>query len=156
MTSDLTLARILDKAIEKEVQSQLLYIDLSQKARDEAAKEAFQEMVRQEIAHQELLEQYQRGELTVGALSIDKAIDYHIAEQLDKAEISPGMQLKDVFMLAAVREMAAHDFYAGLAAVHPEGEVRRLLEGLADQELEHKQKVETLYTEVAFPQTDGG
>ena len=30
------------------------------------------------------------------------------------------------------------------------------LEGLSRQELEHKQKVEFLYTEVAFPQTDGG
>jgi len=27
---------------------------------------------------------------------------------------------------------------------------------LASQELEHKQKAEFLYTEVAFPQTDGG
>jgi rubrerythrin len=31
-----------------------------------------------------------------------------------------------------------------------------LLEDLAAQELEHKQKVEFLFTEVAFPQTDGG
>ena len=30
------------------------------------------------------------------------------------------------------------------------------LEELAAQELEHKNRVETLYTEVAFPQTDGG
>ncbi len=156
MATDLTLAKILDKAIKKEVQSQLLYTDLSQKARDEAAREAFQEMVRQEIAHQELLEQYQRGELPAGALNMNETVDYHLAEHLDKADISPDMQLKDVFMLAAVREMAAHDFYAGLAEIHPAGEVKRLLEGLAAQELEHKQKVETLYTEVAFPQTDGG
>jgi rubrerythrin len=66
------------------------------------------------------------------------------------------MALKDVFLLAANREKASHDFYSKLAAVHPMGGVRRLLEQLADQELEHKRRVEFLYTEVAFPQTDGG
>ncbi len=35
-------------------------------------------------------------------------------------------------------------------------EVKRLLERLASQELEHKQRVEFLYAEVAFPQADGG
>ncbi len=35
-------------------------------------------------------------------------------------------------------------------------EVKRLLERLASQELEHKQRVEFLYAEVAFPQTNGG
>ncbi len=34
--------------------------------------------------------------------------------------------------------------------------VKSLLERLASQELEHKQRVEFLYTEVAFPQTNGG
>jgi rubrerythrin len=31
-----------------------------------------------------------------------------------------------------------------------------MLEQLASQELEHKRRVEFIYTEVAFPQTDGG
>jgi len=46
--------------------------------------------------------------------------------------------------------------YLGLAQIHPAGEVKKLLEELAVQELEHKQKMEFLYSEVAFPQTDGG
>lgn len=33
-------------------------------------------------------------------------------------------------------------------------EVKRLLERLASQEREHKQRIEFLYTEVAFPQTN--
>ncbi|GAI40314.1 unnamed protein product, partial [marine sediment metagenome] len=46
--------------------------------------------------------------------------------------------------------------YLSLAQIHPTGKVKRLIEGLAAQELEHKQRVEFLYTEVAFPQTNGG
>ena len=83
-------------------------------------------------------------------------MDYKIAEHLDQPQISPDIKLKDVFLLAANREKASHEFYLSLAQIHPAGEVKRLIEELAAQELEHKQQVEFLYTEVAFPQTDGG
>jgi len=66
------------------------------------------------------------------------------------------MKLKDVFLLAANHEKASHEFYLSLARIHSTGEVKRLIERLAAQELEHKQRVEFLYTEVAFPQTNGG
>ena len=77
-------------------------------------------------------------------------------EHFDEPEVSPQMDLKDVFMLAADREKAAHEFYLGLAGIHPDGAVKDLLENLAAQEMSHKHKVEFLFTEVAFPQTDGG
>lgn len=156
MANQLTLKEVLEKAIQKEIESQHLYSDLSQKIRDEAAKDAFEELARQEQEHQQLLEQCLRGELNEGTLSTRQVVDYKIAEHLDQPEISPDMKLKDVFLLAADREKASHEFYLGLAQIHPAGEVKRLIEGLAAQELEHKQRVEFLYTEVAFPQINGG
>lgn len=156
MIMQLTLKEVLERGIEKEVQSRLLYIDLGQKVSDEAAKDAFQELAQQEKGHQSRLEQYLRGEIKEGALSSGQVIDYKIVEKLDQPEISPDMKLKDAFLLAANREKASHEFYLSLAGIHPAGEVRRLLEALASQELEHKHRVEFLYTEVAFPQTDGG
>ena len=156
MVTQLTLEEDLQKAIQKQIESQHLYSDLSQKITDEATRDAFQELARQEHGHQQLLEQYLRGELKGGTLSRGQVIDYKIAERLDQPAISPDMKLKDVFLLAANRERASHEFYLSLAQIHPAGEVKRLLEELASQELEHKQKTEFLYTEVAFPQTDGG
>ena len=156
MAIQFTLDEILGKAIQKEIGSRLLYDDLSQKMKDQVAKDAFRELARQEQGHQNLLEQYQRGELKGGTLSRGQTIDYKIAEHLDQSEISPDMQLKDVFLLVANREMHSHELYLALAGIHPPGEAKRLLEELASQELEHKQRVEFLYTEVAFPQTDGG
>jgi len=156
MVTQLTLKEVLEKAIQKEVEARLLYVDLSQKVNNKAAEESFQELAQQEQGHQNLLEQYRRGELKDGALSSGQVVDYKIAEHLDQPEISPEMELKEVFLLAANREKASHEFYLSLARVHPAGEVKRLLEELAAQELKHKQRVEFLYTEVAFPQTDGG
>lgn len=156
MINQLTLQKILEKAIQREIESQHLYRDLSQKMTDKAAKEAFRQLRREEQGHENRLRKYLRGELGQGALKKGQVLDYKIAEYLEQPEISPGMKLKDVFLLAANREKASHEFYIRLAGVHPPGQVKRLLEQLASQELGHKQRVEFLYTETAFPQTDGG
>lgn len=156
MVAELTLQEILERAIQKEIDSQDLYRALSRRVSNRQARDALQEMVKYEKGHQLMLENYRRGELKEGALKASHVIDYRIAEYLEQPEMSPDMGLKEVFLLAANREKASHQFYLGLAGLHPRGEVRKMLEKLAAQELEHKQKVEYLYTEVAFPQTDGG
>jgi len=156
MVSQLTVRNILEMAIEKEIESQRLYRDLSQKMTDEATKDVFRHLSQEEQGHENLLRRYLRGEFTEGALRQEQALDYKIAEHLAQPEISPDMKLKDVFLLAANREKASHEFYLSLAGVHPPGRMKSLLEELASQELKHKQRVEFLYTEVAFPQTDGG
>jgi rubrerythrin len=70
----------------------------------------------------------------------------------------PSEQLRpqDAFLLAASREKKSHEFYEHLAGMHPEGNVKNLLKQLAKEELAHKGKVEYLYANTAFPQTDGG
>jgi rubrerythrin len=156
MATRLTVQTVLKKAIEKEIEAQHLYQELSQKMTDAVVKDAFLQLSNEEKGHEQLLRKYLRGEIGAGGLKKDHVLDYKIAEYLDQPEITPDMALKDVFLLAANREKASHDFYLSLAAVHPSGGVRRLLEQLAEQELEHKHKVEFLYNEVAFPQTEGG
>ena len=156
MVTEMTLGEILRKAIQKEIASWLLYNDLSRKMSHEVARDTFKKLAQQERGHQNLLERYLRGEIKEGALGSGQAIDYRIAEHLDQPKIYPDMNLKDIFLLAANREKASHELYLSLAQIHPAGEVKNLLEKLAAQELEHKQQVEFLYTEVAFPQTDGG
>jgi len=156
MVTQLTVQSILEKAIEKEIESQQLYGDLSRKVTNAAAKDAFARLKREEEGHEELLRRYLRGELGEGGLKKEQVLDYKIAEYLEQPEITPGMGLAEVFLVAANREKASHEFYLRLAGAHPVGRVRSLLEQLAAQELEHKQKVEFWYNEVAFPQTDGG
>lgn len=156
MAKQLTVKEVLEKAIQKEVEARLLYTSLSKKIKQSAAKDALRELAKEEQGHQNLLERYLRGELAGGSLGQEELVDYKIAECLDQPAISADMALKDVFLFAANREMASHDFYCGLAGIHPGGAVRMVLEDLAAQELKHKQRVEFLYTEVAFPQTAGG
>jgi rubrerythrin len=156
MSIQCTLDHILDMAIGKEIESQHLYSKLRRKVSGDAAKDVLRQLSQQEQRHQKVLERYRRGELKAGTLSQGEVADYKIAEHFDQPEISPEMELKDIFLVAANREMRSHEFYLALAGLHPAGEAKRLLEELASQELEHKHKVEDLYTQVAFPQTAGG
>jgi len=156
MPGQLNLKDILDLAVLKEVEAQELYADICRKSNSGAVKEAFQALIRQEKQHQTLLEKYRAGELKQGALRMEHPCDYRIAEHFAEPKPAAGMDIKDAFLFAADREKASHEFYLKLARLHVAGEVRILLEKLASQELEHKAIVESLFTEVAFPQTDGG
>ena len=156
MPTQLTLKEVLQTAIGKEIEAQKLYSDLARIMTSQVAKDTFQELVRQERGHQQLLERYLHGELKAGALQAGQVIDYKITENFEPTEIFTNMPLKDIFLRAANREKAAHEAYLTLSQAHPTGEVRKLLEDLASQELGHKHKLEFLYTEVAFPQTAGG
>ncbi|OGO45367.1 MAG: hypothetical protein A2Z05_03275 [Chloroflexi bacterium RBG_16_60_22] len=156
MADNLTVDSVLEKAIGKEIEAQSLYRDLSRKVRDETARDMFRQLTRVEKKHEDLLKRYRRGELGEGALEGGHVLDYRIAEHLDQPPITPEMKLDQVLLMASNRERASHEFYLDLAAAHPSGVVRNLLTDLASQELEHKHRVEYLYNEVAFPQTDGG
>jgi len=152
----MTVAEVLKVAIEKETEAQCFYRDLAERSENKATKTALEALALWEQCHKEQLEQYQRGELGEGTLKPGEVVDYKIAEKLEQPQITPEMPLKDVFILAAEREMASHDFYMAFAAMHREGKIKILLEELAVQEISHKHRVEFLYTETAFPQTDGG
>jgi rubrerythrin len=152
----MTFGEVLDLAVLKEQESQKLYSSLGKKAIDPAVKEAFQALVKQEQQHQEQFENYRSGKVKKGSLRLEHPCDAGIAEHFAKPRPKAAMSLRDTFLYAADREKASHEFYLKLAAMHEAGETRSLLEKLASQELEHKVIVESLFNEVAFPQTDGG
>lgn len=153
---DLTVEDVLKKGIERELESQRLYRDLGSRVTLPGAQYAFSLLVKQEEEHQALLEKYLKGGLSTGVLSLRQVVDYQIAEYLDQPKILPEMGLPDIFLTAANREKQSYDFYTSLAGIHPEGETKLLLLKLASEELGHKQRVESMYSDVAFPQTDGG
>ena len=83
-------------------------------------------------------------------------IDYKIVEYFEKSDLVMSLESKDVYLVAAHREQNSYAFYSGLAAVHPDGPAKEMLLRMANEEKRHKEKVEYLYTNTAFPQTEGG
>jgi len=150
------LSAVLDMAINKEIEAQAFYMDLHGRVSDTEAKQTLNFMAGEEKKHEEFLVKYKTGGMGTESLKQSQVVDYKIAEHLEKPDISGKMDSKDVYLVAAHRELNSYNFYKELADIHPKGTVRDMLLKMANEELKHKEKVEYLYSNTAFPQTAGG
>lgn len=146
---------IIEMAIAKEEEACNFYIGLSDEAKTGEVRDTLRYIAAEEKQHKEFLVNYRDKGYSHGGLSLDTIVDYRIAEQLEAPEPGEDMGVKDVYLIAAHREKKANDFYLSLAAIHPDGDARRFLLKMAEEELRHKEKMEFLYTNAAFPPTGG-
>lgn len=150
------LAMVIDLAIEREKEAFAFYQDLYRKVEDLQAKETLQFLSDEEKKHREFLENYRQGEMGAGGLRMTEVVDYKIAEYLSAPDIQKNLESKDVYLVAAHRELNSYNFYKSLAEMHPDGHAKAVLLRMANEEKKHKEKVEYLYSNTAFPQTSGG
>jgi rubrerythrin len=147
---------IIEKAIANEKEANQFYIKLSEIVSDKSAKDTLLYLAAEEKKHEEYLLHYRQESFIGNATKADEMTNYKIAEFLKPPDIKYNMDSKDVYLVAAERELNSYNFYKGLAAIHPEGEIKDMLLRMASEELKHKEKVEYLYANTAFVQTDGG
>jgi rubrerythrin len=150
------LESVLDRAIKNEEEAFLFYMDLCDKVEDREAKDTLRFLAREEEKHKEYLTRYRSGLFKENILGMGAAINNEIAEHLYKPDIEKDMSSKDIYLVAANRELNSYRFYLSLAEIHPAGEVKDLLLKMAAEEMKHKEKMEYLYVNTAFPQTAGG
>ncbi len=151
-----TISMIIEVAIEREERAYAFYQELSAKVKDISAQETLQFLAGEEKKHKEFLEKYRQGDYGPESLRMTDVVDYKIAEYLAKPDIQKNMDSKDIYLVAAHRELNSYNFYKSLADLHPDGSVKTILLRMANEEKKHKEKVEYLYSNTAFPQTDGG
>jgi rubrerythrin len=99
---------------------------------------------------------YREGNYGADALRMADVVEYKIAEYLEEPEVQDDMSSQDVYLIASHRESRSHQFYLELAVLHTEGDTKTMLLKMANEELKHKEKMEYLYSNTAFPQTSGG
>ncbi len=150
------LAKLIDTAIRREEDAFAFYMELSGKVKEERARETIAWIAAEEKKHREFLVRYREGGFGAEALRLSEVAAYRIAEHQAEPEVSGEMGSADVFLVAAHRELRSHRFYRELAAQHDAGEARETLLRMANEELRHKEKMEYLYANTAFPQTSGG
>ncbi len=144
---------IIDRAIRNEEEAYAFYMDLARRVSDAEAKDTLLYLAREEQGHREYLLKYRQTGFVGPSRPV---IDLKIAENLTKPDIQKDINSKDVYLIAANRELNAHNFYKGLAEIHPAGDIREMLLRMAAEELKHKEKMEYLYANTAFTQTAGG
>lgn len=150
------LRTLIERAIKNEEDAYEFYQGLHRLVEEPLAQETLLFLSGEEKKHKEFLLAYLKGEKKFTALSLDTVIDYGIAQYVSMPDIQKNMKSVEIYLVAAHRELNSYNFYQGLAAIQPEGEVKQMLRQMANQELKHKEKVEYLYSNTAFPQTAGG
>ncbi len=154
---DEKLLECIETAIKREEEAFAFYSDLSGQVADEAARETVLWIAREEKKHKAFLVQFRDKGQGPTSMRVADVTYYKLAEHLDEPEASDDMSRAEVFLLAAHRELRAHQFYTELAALYDENtEVREMLLRISNEELKHKEKMEYLYANTSFPQTDGG
>ena len=153
---DKSVSEIIDLAIQREEEAYDFYMDIYNKLEDQSVKNAIEFIAGEEKKHKAFLVGYREGNYGAAALRMTEIVEYKIAEYLEEPEITEDTSSQEVYLVAAHRESRSHKFYAELANMHSERELKTMLLKMANEELKHKEKMEYLYANTAFPQTAGG
>jgi rubrerythrin len=153
---DKSTSDILDLAIQREEEAYDFYMDIYHQVKDTSVRDTLEFIAGQEKKHKAFLVNYRKGKFGTDALRMADFVDYKIAEYLEEPEIEGNMSSQDVYLIASHREHRSHQFYTGLANLHADGHIKTMLLKMANEELKHKEKMEYLYANTAFPQTSGG
>lgn len=154
---DERLGEYIEVAIEREENAYAFYTDLAEQVSDASAREVVLWIAEEEKKHRAFLVDFRDQGKGPEAMRLSDVVYYKIAEHLEEPEVSEDMKPEDVFLVASHREFKSHQFYTQLADLYDPGDtVRDMLLKIANEELKHKEKMEYLYSNTAFPQTDGG
>jgi rubrerythrin len=153
---DPRLLTLIDTAIRREEDAYTFYMGIHGKVADPAVRETIAWIAGEEQKHKAFLVRYRQGDFGAGELRLSEVAYYKIAEHQNEPEVKEDMNRSDVYLVAAHREMRSHQFYTALSHQHAAGEAKEMLLRMANEELKHKEKMEYLYTNTAFPQTSGG
>jgi rubrerythrin len=143
------LEAIIKSAIDQEELSHNFYQRLAGLVTQPETKNTLEYLAKEELEHKAFLQSCfsPRGCTLAG-----EAQNVHLAEMLAVPAISNDMSPKEALAIAAKREEGAYRFYQALASLQPPGEVQVFLNKMAKVELQHKEKVEYLYDNAAFPE----
>ena len=146
------IEQILEQAVRFEEDAHDFYCgakDLVERANIRAALE---ELATEEVKHKEKLQALLAGDTTriIAVSKRGQIDDLKLAEYLVPRPLDPKANLQDVLIVAMHREKSSHEFYSTMAEIAEEESSKTLFDFLAQEELVHKNKVESLYDEVVY------
>ncbi len=143
-----TVAEILKQALAKEKEAHKVYSDALKIVKDPGARKLISDLAKEELGHVRYLERYKTEGLQLREMK--KIQDLRISDYLVEKELSPDMNLQDVLIFAMKREQKAHEFYLNLSKAVDDADAKRLFDILAQEELSHKNRLETFYDDVIY------
>ena len=139
---------IIQDAARLEDQTGQFFLDAVDTVHSPGAKQLLKELAAEEITHKELLESLDmRDYQEQSEVDLD---DLLITEFLTAKKIAPNSTSQDILIAAMQLEKSAYDFYSGLAKGTSDSQSQQLLERLAQEELNHKVRLEREYDDAVY------
>jgi rubrerythrin len=139
---------IIQQTIDDTMSSRELYLTMADLVERPETKETLRYLAKNETAHKGFLQKI----LDEVVCPLEAPLeDTHFSEFLKCPPITRKMSPREALVLAIKREETLHKFYKYLEDIQPPGEIRDLLKEMALIKLEHKEKLENLYDQVALP-----
>lgn len=140
-----TIDEILDYAISNEEKAAALYYELADSVDRPGMREAFLHFAKEEEGHKARLLKVKEGDIP--AVKPEKIADLGITETLVEPDVAPNMTYQEALLFAMKAEKAAFLLYTRLADATSDAGLKRVFQGLAQEEAKHKLRFEIEYDE---------
>lgn len=147
-----SIEQILEQAIRFEEDAYDFYSGAVEKVERPHIRSVLEDLAKEEVKHKEHLQALLAGD-TTRIISVHKRgqiDDLKLAEYLVPRPLDPEASLQDILIVAMHREKSSNEFYSTMAEIAQEEDSRTLFGFLAQEELMHKNKVESLYDEIVY------
>jgi rubrerythrin len=144
------LTKILKGAVHVEEESFKLYTIAQEKAKLASSKSFLKELAETELEHKRKLIEVINDKMQVQSIGSQRGElqDLGIVDYMkDITRLSEDPDYQEILTYAAQREKRTHDYYLLLAKKFQRTRVGDLFQKLAEEELEHKIKIEKEYDE---------
>ena len=148
--SNFTPSQVLNRAIGKEEEARMMYEIYAGKVEDRQSKQLLQELANEELGHKRALEKIDPAH--PGTFTTQEIPSTAFGESLDRPQISKEATMQEVLKYAIAEEIDAFGFYESLTKYTEDQSFRNLLNRLASEEKQHKQKLERMYDDMSQPE----
>lgn len=147
-----TIENVIKMAIAGEEDAYSMYMNAAQLVKGSQTQAMLKELAQDELGHKAKLEGLLRQGISWNIASgrFEQVADLKVGDHLQAKPLKEDADLQDILIVAIQREKESHDLYASLAGVTSDQTVRNLFEFLANEELTHKRKIESLYEEIVY------
>jgi rubrerythrin len=146
------LQSIIRTAIQREIDANTLYSNAAKLALTPNGRDLLLDMAAQELGHRNRLEAMLKGDLfkVLSRKQQKQVVDLKITDYLVEEPLSADSDLQAILIVAGKREKASFELYSALARVAGDPDLVKLFEFLANEEMTHKRRVETMYDELVY------
>jgi rubrerythrin len=147
----LEINRVFSMAARREMEANAFYSKVAKSSENSEVREVFEQLAKEELGHFELLEKLKNDPSLPMKIPAPQQ-DYKLAEATEFPSLADVTIPKDAIALAMKKEQQAVEFYRNLSETAQDSELRDIFQNLANMELGHKHRLETVFVDIGYPE----